>query len=96
FNTLAKAEANQQTSQVLRQQLVCDHLDIVDEHVLDWGAIDQATVQAKQVTDLDVLDSLVPLSVCLNWQKVAAAVALSRRFAVISGGPGTGKTTTVT
>ncbi|MEZ8743435.1 exodeoxyribonuclease V subunit alpha [Vibrio sp. 10N.261.49.A5] len=96
FNALAKAEANQQTSQVLRQQLVCDHLDIVDEHILDWGAIDQAIVQAKQVTDLDVLDGLVPLSACLNWQKVAAAVALSRRFAVISGGPGTGKTTTVT
>lgn len=96
FNALAKAEANQQTSQVLRQQLVCDHLDIVNEQALDWGAIDQAIVQAKQVTDLDVLDSLVPLSACLNWQKVAAAVALSRRFAVISGGPGTGKTTTVT
>lgn len=30
-----------------------------------------------------------------NWQKVAAAVALTRRYAVISGGPGTGKTTTV-
>ncbi|CAK2469265.1 exodeoxyribonuclease V subunit RecD [Vibrio crassostreae] len=96
FNALAKAEANQQTSQVLRQQLVCDHLDIVDEQSLNWGAIDQAIVQAKQVTDLDVLDGLVPLSACLNWQKVAAAVALSRRFAVISGGPGTGKTTTVT
>ncbi|WKY59374.1 exodeoxyribonuclease V subunit alpha [Vibrio sp. SNU_ST1] len=96
FNALAKAEANQQTSQVLRQQLVCDHLDIVDEQSLNWGAIDQAIVQAKQVTDLDVLDSLIPLSACLNWQKVAAAVALSRRFAVISGGPGTGKTTTVT
>ncbi|MFA0656285.1 exodeoxyribonuclease V subunit alpha [Vibrio sp. 10N.222.49.C12] len=96
FNALARAEANQQTSQVLRQQLVCDHLDIVNEQALDWGSIDQAIVQAKQVTDLDVLDDLVPLSACLNWQKVAAAVALSRRFAVISGGPGTGKTTTVT
>ncbi|MGL5336124.1 MAG: AAA family ATPase, partial [Enterovibrio sp.] len=32
----------------------------------------------------------------VNWQKVAAACALSFRFAVISGGPGTGKTTTVT
>ena len=31
----------------------------------------------------------------LNWQKVAAAVALTRKLAVISGGPGTGKTTTV-
>jgi exodeoxyribonuclease V alpha subunit len=30
-----------------------------------------------------------------DWQKVAAAVALTRRISVISGGPGTGKTTTV-
>ena len=30
-----------------------------------------------------------------DWQKVAAAVAATRRIAVISGGPGTGKTTTV-
>ncbi len=30
-----------------------------------------------------------------DWQRIAAAIAVSRRFAVISGGPGTGKTTTV-
>ncbi len=30
-----------------------------------------------------------------DWQRVAAAIAVSRRFAVVSGGPGTGKTTTV-
>lgn len=30
-----------------------------------------------------------------DWQKISAGVALTRRFAVISGGPGTGKTTTV-
>ena len=30
-----------------------------------------------------------------NWQKIAAAVALTRQHSVISGGPGTGKTTTV-
>jgi len=30
-----------------------------------------------------------------DWQKVAAATAISRRLAGISGGPGTGKTTTV-
>jgi len=30
-----------------------------------------------------------------DWQKIAAAVAATRRIAVISGGPGTGKTTTV-
>ncbi|EAR60950.1 exodeoxyribonuclease V subunit alpha [Neptuniibacter caesariensis] len=31
----------------------------------------------------------------IDWQKVAAAVAVQKRFSVISGGPGTGKTTTV-
>lgn len=30
-----------------------------------------------------------------DWQKVAATVALNKAFTVISGGPGTGKTTTV-
>lgn len=32
----------------------------------------------------------------VDWQQVAVAVALRRRFSIISGGPGTGKTTTVT
>jgi exodeoxyribonuclease V alpha subunit len=30
-----------------------------------------------------------------DWQRIAAAIAVSHPFAVISGGPGTGKTTTV-
>lgn len=30
-----------------------------------------------------------------DWQKLACAMALQRRFAIITGGPGTGKTTTV-
>ncbi|MFC3394584.1 exodeoxyribonuclease V subunit alpha [Brenneria rubrifaciens] len=43
-----------------------------------------------------VLDSLFPAAgKDADWQKIAAAVALTRRIAVISGGPGTGKTTTV-
>ncbi|MGL5699255.1 MAG: exodeoxyribonuclease V subunit alpha [Kluyvera sp.] len=41
------------------------------------------------------LASLFPSSDTVDWQKVAAAVALTRRISVISGGPGTGKTTTV-
>ncbi|WP_192022519.1 exodeoxyribonuclease V subunit alpha [Shewanella sp. WPAGA9] len=32
----------------------------------------------------------------INWQKVATATALTKSLAVITGGPGTGKTTTVT
>ncbi len=31
----------------------------------------------------------------INWQKVAAAMAVTRNFSIICGGPGTGKTTTV-
>ncbi len=31
----------------------------------------------------------------IDWQKIAALAALSHRFTVISGGPGTGKTSTV-
>jgi exodeoxyribonuclease V alpha subunit len=42
-----------------------------------------------------VLDGLFAPLDETDWQKVAAAVALTRRIAVISGGPGTGKTTTV-
>ena len=96
FNAVAKATEAGNNNQVLRQQLVCDHLDVVASDALDWPAIEAVLIQAKKVNDLQSLDELVPLAACVNWQKVAAAVALTRRFAVISGGPGTGKTTTVT
>ncbi|WAT01234.1 exodeoxyribonuclease V subunit alpha [Rouxiella chamberiensis] len=45
----------------------------------------------------EVLDQLFgpASSDSIDWQKVAAAVAVTRRIAIISGGPGTGKTTTV-
>ena len=44
---------------------------------------------------ISVLNQLFEPMVDTDWQKVAAAVALTRRISVISGGPGTGKTTTV-
>lgn len=96
FTALASAQSEGSSTQVLRQQLVCDHLDVVNSEQLDWPTIDQKLLSVTKTEQLNVLDQLVPLSVCVNWQKVAAAVALTRRFAVISGGPGTGKTTTVT
>lgn len=50
--------------------------------------------------DLDLLrrglERLFPPSDGPDWQRVAAAVAVLRPFCVISGGPGTGKTRTVT
>lgn len=43
------------------------------------------------------LDALFPSSAEQpDWQRVAAATAVAQRVSVISGGPGTGKTTTVT
>lgn len=57
--------------------------------------------EVNQAIELDeqqltqTLDALFPPTDEINWQKVAAAVALTRRISVISGGPGTGKTTTV-
>lgn len=39
---------------------------------------------------------LYPATGEIDWQRVAAAVAVLRRLCVISGGPGTGKTRTVT
>lgn len=57
--------------------------------------------EVNQAIDVDeaqlsrILDALFPSADEVNWQKVAAAVALTRRISVISGGPGTGKTTTV-
>lgn len=80
---------------VTRQRAVCEYLDVEKPDDLDFQEIESVLVHAKTVDDLDRLDKLVPESVCLNWQKVAAAVALTRQFSVISGGPGTGKTTTV-
>lgn len=43
-----------------------------------------------------ILDALFPSSVVEpDWQKIACAVAIRQRFSLITGGPGTGKTTTV-
>ncbi|NBC67211.1 MAG: exodeoxyribonuclease V subunit alpha [Bacteroidetes bacterium] len=45
---------------------------------------------------VQILDDLFPNSLNEpNWQKVAAALSLMKPFLIISGGPGTGKTTTV-
>lgn len=97
FNALKQLSEQQPTGLTApqRQQLVCDQLDIVDPDAVDWQQVEALLVSAQRVSDLEPLDRLVPPAATVNWQKVAAAVALSRRFAVISGGPGTGKTTTV-
>ena len=85
---LRNGEKQQADTAEARQQEVCDKLDVVAPQQLDWAAIDAVLTSATRISDLAVLDTLVPNTACLNWQKVAAAVALTRQFAVISGGPG--------
>ncbi|TVP51068.1 MAG: exodeoxyribonuclease V subunit alpha, partial [Halomonas sp.] len=41
------------------------------------------------------LDKLFPATGSLDWQKTACALAARSHFSIITGGPGTGKTTTV-
>ncbi|ACT11965.1 MULTISPECIES: exodeoxyribonuclease V subunit alpha [Pectobacterium] len=59
-------------------------------------ASERDTMSIDEPAIRSVLDRLFPdTGEAVDWQKVAAAVALTRRIAIISGGPGTGKTTTV-
>lgn len=69
-----------------------DLFDVIKADAVDINALLNAI--ETNAPDEQVLN-IIPNSVRLNWQKVAAAAALSYRFSVISGGPGTGKTTTV-
>lgn len=76
---------------------IFDFLDVKEESVchLDIDSIFQTVIQATNAAQLKHLDQIIPESHCINWQKVAASVAISKQLSVISGGPGTGKTTTV-
>jgi exodeoxyribonuclease V alpha subunit len=55
----------------------------------------QAEAGAWDAGTRDALDSLFGTTPGVDWQKAAAALALRRRLLVLSGGPGTGKTSTV-
>ncbi|MEF8982641.1 exodeoxyribonuclease V subunit alpha [Thiohalorhabdus sp.] len=65
--------------------------DLVQRGTQTVDGVDTATLQAA-------LARLFPEAgeAETDWQKVAAAVAVLRRLTLITGGPGTGKTTTVT
>ncbi|TKJ29026.1 hypothetical protein CEE39_09545 [bacterium (candidate division B38) B3_B38] len=59
------------------------------------------TTDVKELVHISImregLERLFPTNEpeTLDWQKVATATAAMKRFCVVSGGPGTGKTTTV-
>lgn len=59
-------------------------------------AVEFSEENANLEQDKKILDQLFgQASEQTNWQKIAVATALRKRFCVISGGPGTGKTRTV-
>jgi len=64
--------------------------------VEDLAARLEAPPEAVDIPRLRAgLDRLFPGAEAPDWQRLAAAAGVLRRFTVISGGPGTGKTTTV-
>ncbi|EWG98221.1 exodeoxyribonuclease V subunit alpha, partial [Halomonas sp. BC04] len=56
---------------------------------------DNVTDTARFATALDGLFPVPPVGPEPDWQKTACALTAQAHFAVITGGPGTGKTTTV-
>ena len=71
--------------------------DLVEQRVHTNPSVDMAILKAgldrlfPQASGEQVQDGVDDV----DWQKIAASVALMRQFCIISGGPGTGKTTTV-
>ncbi|KAA5928077.1 MULTISPECIES: exodeoxyribonuclease V subunit alpha [Pantoea] len=76
------------------QRLYLHRLWHSEGRVADFFAVQEIKTAFDMRAAGDVLNSLFG-DQPENWQKIAAAVALTRKTAVISGGPGTGKTTTV-
>jgi len=69
-----------------------------EQNLKDW--IEQKSQSESIIKHADLakveLERLFPVDESgINWQKTAAALALFKPFLIVSGGPGTGKTTTV-
>lgn len=67
---------------------ICDKIDVGMVASLDYQQIEALSDRYFAFNKGETLS--------VDWQKVAAVMALTRKFTVITGGPGTGKTTTVT
>lgn len=66
-----------------------------EQSVARFFGEENCAIPLDETQIIRVLNQLFEPTADIDWQKVAAAVALTRRISVISGGPGTGKTTTV-
>lgn len=92
-------DGTQPTPLVLQQQrLYLQRMWHYEGIVADFiGSAENRRITLDETTLPETLNTLFPPTAShdIDWQKVAVAVAATRRVAVISGGPGTGKTTTV-
>ncbi|VFP78974.1 RecBCD enzyme subunit RecD [Candidatus Erwinia haradaeae] len=77
------------------QRLYLHHMWKSEEVVLDFIRYKSFLVHSEEGKIREILDFYFGQEDRLDWQKIAAAVALTSQISVISGGPGTGKTTTV-
>lgn len=72
--------------------------DKIRGYLTERGAFDADPARVEQIrAHLDVLfpQANTQADEEIDWQKVAAALAIQQRLSIISGGPGTGKTTVV-
>lgn len=67
--------------------IVCDFINQNEDQAYDANILDKLKHALSHLYK-DEQDTV-------NWQKLGVILALKRRFSIISGGPGTGKTTTV-
>ena len=92
----------------LGQNVICSNiankLTFPDENSKiepDWEKItsemkEQLNLFSQNLDSKKIIDKLRSFFVQPDWQKIACAVALRSNFSIITGGPGTGKTTTLT
>ena len=88
-------------SQLQQQQLPLDtfcgdFLNLRDDLAIDYQDLTAQLAGVNSIEQLKIFCQQISPAQCINWQQVAVAVASYNQFSVISGGPGTGKTTTVT
>jgi len=106
---LCATDAETAATSAINTPLVLDHSRVYLRRFWQYEQHIKESLQQKLQTAVNVdeqrlvlmLNSLFPASVHSNtagspdWQKIACALSARSRFSIITGGPGTGKTTTV-
>lgn len=88
---------NELKSQQLSLATFCsDYFHVRDDIGIDNAALVQYLQNIDSIEELAQLAEQFTPQQCIDWQQVAVALACVNQFSIISGGPGTGKTTTVT